>query len=58
MNIKTVLALLLILVTISAASIAAYTGYGLPTQNDPLSIRQLSAQNEREMMGGGPGYGK
>ena len=58
MNTKTLIAFVLILGAITIVAIISYTGYGLPSQNDPLTIRQLSAQNERQMRGGGPGYGK
>lgn len=58
MNTKTLIAFIIILGALATTAIVSYTGVGLPAQNDPLTIRQLSAQNEREMRGGGPGYGK
>jgi hypothetical protein len=33
-------------------------GFGLPTQNDPLSIRQESANNTRNFRGGSRNFGK
>jgi len=58
MNTKTIATIVAILIAFAGITVISYTGYGLPTQKQPLSIRQLSAQNQRDIMGGGTSYGK
>ncbi len=52
------------LVLVIAASVLGITfylatiGFGLPTQNDPLSVRQESANHSRPFNGGTRTFGK
>lgn len=58
MNLKTLLVGGLLIGTLAIISVVSYTGIGLPTQHDQLSIRQSSIQNQRNFRGGGTHFGK
>lgn len=43
---------------VSAVSYFSYIGFGLPTEKDPVSLRQDSATNQRSILGGSRAFGK
>ncbi len=58
MNLKTLIAIVAILSSLGAATVASYKGLFLETEAQPLTVREESAGQSRTFRGGGIGYGK